>query len=307
MITPPTGTTITSDTGRIQAKGPTPATQGAGFEHKSFQALYQQQKHNLGQIKPTKDFQQSAYRQLENLKQRDPTFPPLENLMLLKEHKPQMAIILTAKVAQHHPARIWDKLSSSERLQITMEHLESICHYLKLDAAELHRTYEIKNDYLSESHLNSYRSALAADGETTHSYIFDKDTIYPHLLVSAHTDSFNCIAESLNDQTQWIWDAIGDSSKNSFEFFEIDQFYQAQGYDLRSGTIDMSLANSIIVFGHKRSGLYHLKHAGRIDENGFYRSKLGTGGTVLWPAPVADACPEYGETLLQYVKSGESP
>jgi len=280
--------------------------QNSELENKDFQAYYQQRKKNLDQIKSTNNLQQSAHRQFEQLLRKDPTFPPIANLTLLKDHKPQIAIILTGKIVQHHPARVWDTLTSSERLGITINHFEAVCHYLKLDVSELHRAYELKNIYLGELQLEEYRVALANDRDFTHEWIFQKETIYPHLLVSPQNKTFNCIAESLNDQTQWIWEAIGDADKEYFELCEFDEYYRQQGYSLRSGTMDMNLPNSIILFGNNWSGIYQLNHAGRIDEHGFYRSKLGIGGTVLWPTPIADASTVYGQPLFQYVKSEQS-
>ncbi len=276
----------------------------SGLDQKSFQDQYTQTKNNLGQINPSKDHNKSASKQLQLLTQKAPTFPPLDQLVLLKDHKPQNAILLTGRIVQHLNPKVWDTFTSSEKLQITAEHLESMCHYLNMDAAELHKTNELKSLYLGESQLESYRQALTSDNGFTHKWLFEKDEIHPHLLIQPQNPVFNAIADSIGDDARWIWGEIGDAHKEHFELFEFDQFYEKQGYIQRSGSMDLTV-ESIILFGHKKNGIYQLKHAGKINEHGFYQSKQHTGGTLLWPAPIADACEEFGEPLLQYVRKEE--
>ena len=72
-----------------------------GIGQEDFQNQYLQQQENLGQMTLNKNHIQSATKQLQQLQQNDPSFPSLEQLVLLKDHKPQTAIILTARIVQY--------------------------------------------------------------------------------------------------------------------------------------------------------------------------------------------------------------
>ena len=101
---------------------------------------------------------------------------------------------------------------------------------------------------------------------------------------------------------QWLWDEIANSQREHFSLAEIKAFYGQYGYRVMQEALNFSLPNSIFIFGHQHTTGMHLKHAGRTDDFGFYISKLGAAGSVLWVSPQSDECPEYGRPLVQLVR-----
>lgn len=239
---------------------------------------------------------------LAKLSQENATFTHPSVFLQLNMDKVKLVLLLTGQILQHEKQEIWQLLSQSEKSNKKYELLEMLSHYCQLSPDQYLKLEKYSARYLTLEQIEAYRLILVEDKAFTRDWIFDKEQLSPHILIKPQSQQFNCIAESLDIHDEWLWDDIAKPMREHFSLAEIEQFYGQYGYRVVQDGLHLSLPNSIFIFGHQHSSGMRLKHAGRTDDLGFYISKLGTAGSVLWASPESDECPEYGRPLVQLVK-----
>ena len=89
-----------------------------------------------------------------------------------------------------------------------------------------------------------------------------------------------------------------------------DFFYGSKGYRIKDNyNIDLEIKDSIIIFGtlNEKSGEIDIKHAIRSDAEGFWISKQGSAGRIVYANPESDVNEDYGYPVAQYILKEDKP
>ena len=206
-----------------------PLTLGAIKRRFNQDTHHQKEPHVNSKLATAKNTTQTE-KMLIKLSQENATFIHPSAFLQLNMDRVKLVLLLTGQILQHEKQALWQSLSQSEKSNKKYELLEMLSHYCQLSSEQYRKLDEYSGRYLTLAQIEAYRKTLLKDKSFTRDWIFDKEQLSPHILIKPQSHQFNCIAESLGIDEEWLWDEIANSPREHFSLAEIEAFYGQYGY-----------------------------------------------------------------------------